>query len=198
MNGKNKCKLLKEIRKQIAAQNDIEYVTSECKYKGDCSGTCPKCESEVRYLEEQLRLRQKAGKAVAVAGIAAALMVTSTGCDLPGTDKPSAGASISSSSYMEIVDGGLPLPEDTVAMGRVPADTTAEEGTFVLGEVPYDFEAGDVIYGGISYVPRETVEELMGDIAYVPEDTTEPELMGEPTEPEEMVIKGMIAAPTEE
>ncbi len=198
MNGKNKCKLLKEIRKQIAAQNDIDYVTSECKYKGDCSGTCPKCESEVRYLEEQLRLRQRAGKAVAVAGIAAALMVTSTGCDLPGTDKPSVGAPISSSSYMEIVEGGLPLPEDTVAMGTVPADTTAEEGTFVLGEVPYDFEDGDVIYGGISYVPRETVEELMGDIAYVPEDTTEPELMGEPTEPEEMVIKGMIAAPTEE
>ena len=53
MNGKNKCKILKEIRKQIAAENDISYVTSECKHKGDCLGTCPKCEAEVRYLEQQ-------------------------------------------------------------------------------------------------------------------------------------------------
>ena len=82
MNGKAKCKILKDIRRQIAKDNDIAYVTSECKYQGDCSGTCPKCEAELRYLEEELRKRKNAGKAVAVAGIAAALLVTSSGCDL--------------------------------------------------------------------------------------------------------------------
>lgn len=80
MNEKNKCKILKRIRHQIAEANDISYITSECKYQGDCSGTCPKCEAEVRYLEEQLKKRQNTGKAVAVAGIAAALMLTATGC----------------------------------------------------------------------------------------------------------------------
>lgn len=55
MNGKSKCKILKQIRKQIAAENDITYVVSECKHQGDCLGTCPKCEAEVRYLEEELR-----------------------------------------------------------------------------------------------------------------------------------------------
>ena len=80
MNGKNKCKILKQIRRQIAEANDISYITSECKYQGDCSGTCPKCEAEVRYLEEQLKKRQNTGKAVAVAGIAAVLMLTATGC----------------------------------------------------------------------------------------------------------------------
>lgn len=80
MNGKSKCKILKDIRRQIARDNDIEYVTSECKYQGECSGTCPKCEAEVRYLEEELRKRQRAGKAVAVAGIAATLVIGSTGC----------------------------------------------------------------------------------------------------------------------
>ena len=54
MNGKSKCKILKDIRKKIAEDNDISYVTSECKYQGECSGTCPKCEAEVRYLEEEL------------------------------------------------------------------------------------------------------------------------------------------------
>ena len=70
--GKQTCKILKEIRRQIAEANGIEFATSECRYKGDCLGTCPKCEAEVRYLEQQLRSRSLAGKAVAVAGISAA------------------------------------------------------------------------------------------------------------------------------
>ncbi len=48
--GKQTCKILKEIRRQIAEANGIEFATSECRYKGDCLGTCPKCEAEVRYL----------------------------------------------------------------------------------------------------------------------------------------------------
>ena len=39
--GKQTCRILKDIRRQIAEANDIEYITSECQYKGDCSGTCP-------------------------------------------------------------------------------------------------------------------------------------------------------------
>ena len=69
--GKQTCKILKEIRRQIAEANDIEFVTSECRYKGDCLGSCPKCEAEVRYLEQQLQKRQLAGKLVNLAGISA-------------------------------------------------------------------------------------------------------------------------------
>ena len=82
MNGKSKCKILKDIRKRIAEENDIEYITSECTYQGNCKGTCPKCEAELRYLEAELNKRRNAGKAVAVAGIAATVMLTSTGCDV--------------------------------------------------------------------------------------------------------------------
>lgn len=67
--GKTTCRILKEIRRQIAEANDIEYVVEECQYKGDCKGTCPKCEAEVRYLESQLQKRQMLGKAVVVAGL---------------------------------------------------------------------------------------------------------------------------------
>lgn len=67
--GKRTCRILKEIRRQIAEANDIEFVTSECKFQGDCLGTCPKCEAEVRYLEEQLERRRMLGKAVLLAGI---------------------------------------------------------------------------------------------------------------------------------
>ncbi len=72
--GKTTCRILKEIRRQIAEANDIEFVTSECRYQGDCAGTCPKCEAEVRYLEMQLSARRIAGKAIAFAGISAAVL----------------------------------------------------------------------------------------------------------------------------
>jgi TonB family protein len=72
--GKQTCKILKEIRKQIAAENDIEFVTSECTYQGDCLGTCPKCEAEVRYLERELEKRQRMGKAAVVAGLSVGLL----------------------------------------------------------------------------------------------------------------------------
>ena len=75
--GKQTCKILKEIRRQIAAENDIEFVTSECTYKGDCQGTCPKCEAEVRYLERELEKRQRLGKAAMVAGLSVGLLSTS-------------------------------------------------------------------------------------------------------------------------
>lgn len=90
MNGKNKCKILKDIRRQIAQDNDIEFVTSECKYQGDCTGTCPKCEAELRYLEQELAKRQAAGKAIAVAGISAALVVGAAGCGMDGIAPSSA------------------------------------------------------------------------------------------------------------
>lgn len=80
MNGKAKCKILKEIRRQIAENNDIAYTVYECPHKGDCKGTCPTCEAEVAYLENELNKRRALGKTVLVAGLAASIMVTSTGC----------------------------------------------------------------------------------------------------------------------
>lgn len=80
--GKNTCRILKEIRKQIAEANDIEFVTEECRYKGDCLGTCPKCEAEVKYLEEQLQQRRKLGKAVAVVGVSLGLSLSASAMPL--------------------------------------------------------------------------------------------------------------------
>ena len=71
--GKQVCKILKDIRKQIAEENDIEFITSECTHKGDCAGTCPKCEAEVRYLEQQLARRRSAGRQMRLAGISLGL-----------------------------------------------------------------------------------------------------------------------------
>jgi hypothetical protein len=78
--GKQTCKILKEIRKQIAAENDIKLVIEECTYQGDCLGTCPKCEAEVRYLERELEKRQRLGKAAVFAGMTIGTAITAAGC----------------------------------------------------------------------------------------------------------------------
>lgn len=78
--GKQTCKILKEIRKQIAEENDIELVISECTYQGDCKGTCPKCEAEVRYLEHELEKRQSMGKAAVFAGMSIGTLLTAAAC----------------------------------------------------------------------------------------------------------------------
>lgn len=77
--GRNICDTLKAIRKEIADANGIEYSPEECHFKGECRGTCPKCEQEVKDLEYELRLRQMAGTAIKVAGVAAGI-VAITAC----------------------------------------------------------------------------------------------------------------------
>ena len=71
--GKSTCKVLKEIRQKIANENGIRYVPKECHYKGECKGTCPACEDEVRYLEEELKRKRRNGFAIKLGGIAAGL-----------------------------------------------------------------------------------------------------------------------------
>lgn len=147
MTGKNKCKILKQIRKQIAADNDIEFITSECKHQGECTGTCPKCEAEVRYLENELAKRQQLGKAVAVAGIAATFMVTATGC-LPFQTTAGDPIPAPSSTVTEPL-GGEMLPPETLA--GVPVYPTETEPIEIPGDIILDTEP--------------TEEELMGEPA---------------------------------
>ena len=80
MNGKNRCRILKQIRQKIADENDIPYVTRECTFRGECRGTCPKCEAELKYLEQQLEKRRRLGKSVAVTAVAAGMTASLTAC----------------------------------------------------------------------------------------------------------------------
>ncbi len=83
--GKNICNQLKEVRKRIAEENDIPLETEECTYKGECRGTCPRCEAEVRYLENALADRLRLGKVATVAGLALGLAATAQ-AQAPQTD----------------------------------------------------------------------------------------------------------------
>ena len=74
--GKEVCLILKGIRQKIADANDISYQPKECHHKGDCTGTCPACEAEIRYLERELKARKGNGFGMKVAGIAAGICAT--------------------------------------------------------------------------------------------------------------------------
>ena len=69
MTGKEKCELLKAMRKEIAEANEIVYLTSECTFQGDCPGFCPKCDAEARYLDSELNRLAKEGKDIKVSGL---------------------------------------------------------------------------------------------------------------------------------
>ena len=166
--GKEKCRILKEIRAEIARANDIEWVVSECKHKGNCKGTCPKCEQEVRQLEAALAKREALGKTVAVVGISASVALSVTGCFNPFPQTTSG----------EPLEGGL-LPPET-------EDQTACD-TAIQG-VEVETEMGALIVPGEPMpetTEQDTEEPLMGDVAIEGEfieETFEDELMGAPVE----------------
>ena len=67
------CETLKTIRKQVADANGIVYTPAKCDFEGVCAGTCPACEKEREYIENQLSLKRKAGEIVKIAGLVAGL-----------------------------------------------------------------------------------------------------------------------------
>lgn len=70
MTGKEKCKLLRQIRKEIAETNGIVYITTDCTYEGDdCLGTCPKCDEEIAYLDAELNRKIADGELITLAGL---------------------------------------------------------------------------------------------------------------------------------
>ncbi|MBR1549525.1 MAG: hypothetical protein IJ634_02700 [Bacteroidales bacterium] len=77
-NGKNICKELKAIRRQVAEQNDIPLEQPECTYDGPCDGTCPHCDAELQYIEKMLNERTKLGKVATVAGVALTMAALSS------------------------------------------------------------------------------------------------------------------------
>ena len=109
-NGKNICKELKAIRKRVADENNIPLEQHECTYDGPCDGTCPRCEAEVKYLEQELHRRMTLGKAAAVAGVAMS-MAAFTSCT-EGKVYP-----------ME----GDPYPEDTTQVDTTSGATHSDK-----------------------------------------------------------------------
>lgn len=122
--GKAICRTLKDVRQCIADANGISYRPHECHYEGECQGTCPACEKEKAYLEYQLEVRRRLGKAVSVVGVAAGV----------GLLSPSpASAQCVDASAVDSVQIGTFVPADTLAVEDLTLD--GEDGIVVRGRV---------------------------------------------------------------
>jgi len=168
MKGKEKCKALKEIRQKIAEQNDIAFAVSECTHQGDCRGTCPKCEAELRYLERQLEIRKNLGKAVVVAGISAGMCAPMVACN----PIEAVGDVIADVYY------SINPPEDIAGdVQYIPEDVAGMEGPAPESDEP----DGEDILGGLEeYDPSEDVESTENDLdAMCPSEEDSEELAGE-------------------
>ena len=187
-NGKEKCKALKQIRKQIADNNDIKYVVEECKHKGNCKGTCPKCEAEVRYLERELEKRRALGQKVALAGVSVGIAATFSACS------PMDVVYALADPIANIFDGGNDLGGATATpvdyagdiqyiepdyMGE-PTQVIPEDEDYTDGNTDDGCEGVDCTDDGIDDIdlsmqpesgeaPPEDVYELDGDVEYLPE-----------------------------
>lgn len=125
MTGKEKCRMLREIRAKIAAENGLTVPEDTCKNEGPCAGTCPKCDQEVRQLETQLSKRAALGKRIVAAGLCAGIAAALTGCSLFGET--------------DVLTGDVAMPESTPdaevidLIGEVPYETSD-----LTGDVPYE------------------------------------------------------------
>lgn len=127
--GKQICETLKAIRSEIASANEIDYQPTECNHEGECAGTCPKCESEMRWLERQLRNRQALGKAVTIAGLSVALGAMSS-CH-PKIFQPDGYLEPINAPLDTVANKGTKTPPSTLI---VPVDST-EKPIQLMGDV---------------------------------------------------------------
>ena len=141
--------MLKEVRRRIAEANNIPYQTKECTHTGECSGTCPYCESEVRYLESQLKKKASLGIPVRIAAICAGLAATVTGCSVlspePATPTPTP------TEEMEQLSGEVGYPFETPEPTETPVPASKSTISIPAGgsqpvEIVYDELSGYVPY----------------------------------------------------
>ena len=85
MGSKEKCNVLKTVRKQIADKLGIDLHQKECTFEGECSGTCPKCAHEEKILNSALL---KKGAAAASAALLTATLAGCTPFDVQGNMQP--------------------------------------------------------------------------------------------------------------
>ena len=188
MNGKATCAILKQIRRDIAEKNDIALTIAECTHQGDCPGTCPRCEAEVRILEKALAEKKRKGLKTAVAGISAGLLAVGlsscTPADRVGAEslfsriadklRPHAvdqlDGDIAPPGWEPDMeeDGGETASADPIAGEIAPADPADGEEFELAGDVEAEDctseDAGEdewVEYAGI--MPPEDVEPAVSD-----------------------------------
>ena len=169
--GKNICNQLKEVRKRIAEENDIPLEIEECSYKGECRGTCPRCEAEVRYLENALADRLRLGKVATVAGLALGLASTTAQAQAPVSTVPTTPQD-TDTTHKVIANGVLkgivveaktnePIPFCNVVVKQdgkqVHGGTTDFDGIYTIKPLPMGVYTVEIVFPGYRRFERDGI-----------------------------------------
>ena len=173
---------MKDVRQKIANENGISYHPEECHHKGECTGMCPGCEKEIRYLEEQLKNKQHSGLGLKVAGIAAGVCVTvlpmAAMVQTESKISPDFKAKTIKNDSIRAVDLTNGHPDAVLLRGQV-FDTKTKES--IIGAVvgSQDTKKGDVtdIEGeyAVKALPTDTLE--VRGVGYYKKSVTVKELL---------------------
>lgn len=179
MTHKEKCKELKAMRKEMADKIGLDLHQTECTYKGECSGTCPRCMQEEKKLNKALL----AGGIALASVVMGACSVSDGGMEHGGDRRVSNGAGRESGDrqHSNRYNGGgsggdiagdvaidpEPTPDVEVLAGDVeyyPGDDMLE-GEAVC--VRYDEEEILELCKKYSGAPIVEVDYYEGDIAHI-------------------------------
>ena len=196
--GKRICKELKAVRRRIADENGIALDQPECTHTGDCSGTCPRCEAEVRYLEQSLERRLRLGRAATVAGISLTLAACggsggsalATDTPLPGdTSLPASGSDYPDDSlFVEGFEEEPEVPKECELTGII--GPTDGEAIPVVGDIEVidvqkenDTAGEDEVYVFVEEYPsfpggEEALYKFIDDNLRYPDEAREPNVQG--------------------
>ena len=171
VHGKNICNQLKEVRKRIAEENDIPLEIEACTYKGECRGTCPRCEAEVRYLESALADRLRLGKVATVAGLALGLAATTVQAQAPVSTVPTTPQD-TDTTHKVIANGVLkgivveaktnePIPFCNVVVKQdgkqVHGGTTDFDGIYIIKPLPMGVYTVEIASPGYRRFERDGI-----------------------------------------
>lgn len=160
---KEKCKELKKIRAQIAADLGVDLKQSECTYEGYCSGTCPKCKSEEMKLNLAIMKQQMESadmkRKVAAAGLTTAAALSLSGCNIADTQNWEATEGVlpaPTTMSSEVLDGDVEYIDESEPNSQSDISGSDIEGKLVVPESSTEWD----LAGGIALLEESTEENM--------------------------------------
>ncbi|MCF0130909.1 MAG: hypothetical protein HUJ71_04240 [Pseudobutyrivibrio sp.] len=117
MNHKEKCKIMKSIRKKMADKLGVDLHQTECTFEGECRGTCPKCKQEEDLLNHAILSKGALG----VATLATAVSLVGCGDDM------SSGLMRADYGEEEALSGDVAAPVEDLEYGNMVCDPEYNE-----------------------------------------------------------------------
>ena len=144
----DKGEFIEKTSKQLYDEKADQYLADRY-----VTGTCPKCESELRYLEEELRRRRQLGKAAVVTGLSLGLAATFASCNAEQGDKLA----------------GEPEAENTVETVAAEPQSKSADSTKLESVVKcLNLNPEGIVLDLETDTPQtETTTELLDDMLYV-------------------------------